>query len=305
MRHRHRPISHHPATTVGCRSMMRSLVRHRIRCSLVIIRRHILASHHHKISQHHNHSNSSQLNPLGMDFQHHQISSHKAIHRAILSHHSRAILSHHSRAIRSPHNKAIHSLRHMPRVRQTVHQELHMAHQLKSIIQALRLMAATILMCLVDLCSPAYNQLVILAVHRHHNNNQMVIPAQLRLLQLLVPLQVLQEELPVTPAGWVSACPLECKMQNFKCHCTHKQKNKNQQHAILLLSKLSNCQNIVFCTHTNYISIEDYSKEAEAAASAYNTPYNQGGPNAPGSSEMPPSYNNLPPSYDDAAKKKQ
>ncbi|XP_033149389.1 WW domain-binding protein 2 isoform X1 [Drosophila busckii] len=47
------------------------------------------------------------------------------------------------------------------------------------------------------------------------------------------------------------------------------------------------------------------SKEAEAAASAYNTPYNQGGPNAPGSSEMPPSYNNLPPSYDDAAKKKQ
>ncbi|BFF97881.1 WW domain-binding protein 2 [Drosophila madeirensis] len=47
------------------------------------------------------------------------------------------------------------------------------------------------------------------------------------------------------------------------------------------------------------------SKEAEAAASAYNTPYNQGGPGPSGSSEMPPSYNNLPPSYDDAARKHQ
>ncbi|KAM8708626.1 hypothetical protein ACLKA7_015577 [Drosophila subpalustris] len=47
------------------------------------------------------------------------------------------------------------------------------------------------------------------------------------------------------------------------------------------------------------------SKEAEAAASAYNTPYNQRGPNAPGPSDMPPSYNNLPPSYDDASKKHQ
>ncbi|XP_030565306.1 WW domain-binding protein 2 isoform X1 [Drosophila novamexicana] len=47
------------------------------------------------------------------------------------------------------------------------------------------------------------------------------------------------------------------------------------------------------------------SKEAEAAASAYNTPYNQRGPGATGSNEMPPSYNNLPPSYDDASKKQQ
>ncbi|KAH8307136.1 hypothetical protein KR044_005685 [Drosophila immigrans] len=47
------------------------------------------------------------------------------------------------------------------------------------------------------------------------------------------------------------------------------------------------------------------SKEAEAAASAYNTPYNQGGPSAPGPNDMPPSYNNLPPSYQDASKKHQ
>ncbi|XP_062127577.1 LOW QUALITY PROTEIN: WW domain-binding protein 2 [Drosophila sulfurigaster albostrigata] len=46
------------------------------------------------------------------------------------------------------------------------------------------------------------------------------------------------------------------------------------------------------------------SKEAEAAASAYNTPYNQG-PSAPGANDLPPSYNNLPPSYDDASKKHQ
>ncbi|XP_017016371.1 WW domain-binding protein 2 isoform X1 [Drosophila kikkawai] len=45
------------------------------------------------------------------------------------------------------------------------------------------------------------------------------------------------------------------------------------------------------------------SKEAEAAASAYNTPYNQGGPSGSGGGDMPPSYNNLPPSYDDASKK--
>ncbi|XP_023167585.2 WW domain-binding protein 2 isoform X2 [Drosophila hydei] len=45
------------------------------------------------------------------------------------------------------------------------------------------------------------------------------------------------------------------------------------------------------------------SKEAEAAASAYNTPYNQGGPRGPGPDDMPPSYNNLPPSYSDASKK--
>ncbi|XP_052845236.1 WW domain-binding protein 2 isoform X2 [Drosophila gunungcola] len=45
------------------------------------------------------------------------------------------------------------------------------------------------------------------------------------------------------------------------------------------------------------------SKEAEAAASAYNTPYNQGGPSGSGNSDLPPSYNNLPPSYDDASKK--
>ncbi|KAH8379391.1 hypothetical protein KR009_004605 [Drosophila setifemur] len=32
------------------------------------------------------------------------------------------------------------------------------------------------------------------------------------------------------------------------------------------------------------------SKEAEAAASAYNTPYNQGGPSGSGSSDLPPSY---------------
>ncbi|XP_032574558.1 WW domain-binding protein 2 isoform X2 [Drosophila sechellia] len=45
------------------------------------------------------------------------------------------------------------------------------------------------------------------------------------------------------------------------------------------------------------------SKEAEAAASAYNTPYNQGGPSGSGNNDLPPSYNNLPPSYDDASKK--
>ncbi|XP_068141918.1 LOW QUALITY PROTEIN: WW domain-binding protein 2 [Drosophila tropicalis] len=42
------------------------------------------------------------------------------------------------------------------------------------------------------------------------------------------------------------------------------------------------------------------SKEAEAAASAYNQ-----GPSAPNSSDLPPSYHNLPPSYDDASKKHQ
>ncbi|XP_032593004.1 WW domain-binding protein 2 isoform X2 [Drosophila grimshawi] len=47
------------------------------------------------------------------------------------------------------------------------------------------------------------------------------------------------------------------------------------------------------------------SKEAEAAASAYNTPYNQRGPSAPGSSDMPPSYNSMPPSYNDASEKQQ
>ncbi|XP_023037564.1 WW domain-binding protein 2 isoform X2 [Drosophila willistoni] len=47
------------------------------------------------------------------------------------------------------------------------------------------------------------------------------------------------------------------------------------------------------------------SKEAEAAASAYNTPYNQGGPSAPNPNDLPPSYHNLPPSYDDASKKHQ
>lgn len=33
------------------------------------------------------------------------------------------------------------------------------------------------------------------------------------------------------------------------------------------------------------------SKEAEAAASAYNTPYNQGGPSGSGNNDLPPSYN--------------
>ncbi|EDV41129.2 uncharacterized protein Dana_GF23578, isoform D [Drosophila ananassae] len=47
------------------------------------------------------------------------------------------------------------------------------------------------------------------------------------------------------------------------------------------------------------------SKEAEAAASAYNTPYNQGGPSGSRNNDLPPSYNNLPPSYDDASKKHQ
>ncbi|KAH8372197.1 hypothetical protein KR093_010565 [Drosophila rubida] len=47
------------------------------------------------------------------------------------------------------------------------------------------------------------------------------------------------------------------------------------------------------------------SKEAEAAASAYNTPYNQGGPGPSAPNDMPPSYNNLPPSYHDASKKHQ
>ncbi|KAH8288036.1 hypothetical protein KR018_004887 [Drosophila ironensis] len=47
------------------------------------------------------------------------------------------------------------------------------------------------------------------------------------------------------------------------------------------------------------------SKEAEAAASAYNTPYNQGGPSGSGNGDLPPSYFNLPPSYDDASKKHQ
>ncbi|EDW29581.1 GL20583 [Drosophila persimilis] len=59
-----------------------------------------------------------------------------------------------------------------------------------------------------------------------------------------------------------------------------------------------NYKNISLVIHTD-------SKEAEAAASAYNTPYNQGGAGPSGASEMPPSYNNLPPSYDDAARKPQ
>lgn len=78
-----------------------------------------------------------------------------------------------------------------------------------------------------------------------------------------------------------------------------------------------------------FLYFELDSKEAEAAASAYNTPYNQGGPQAPGPSDLPPSYNvsrllnielfsafnvhinflitlqNLPPSYNDASKKYQ
>lgn len=33
------------------------------------------------------------------------------------------------------------------------------------------------------------------------------------------------------------------------------------------------------------------SKEAEAAASAYNTPYNQGGPSGSRNNDLPPSYN--------------
>nr|XP_016943885.1 WW domain-binding protein 2 isoform X1 [Drosophila suzukii] len=45
------------------------------------------------------------------------------------------------------------------------------------------------------------------------------------------------------------------------------------------------------------------SKEEEAAASAYNTPYNQGRPSGSGNSDLPPNYFNLPPSYDDASKK--
>lgn len=38
-------------------------------------------------------------------------------------------------------------------------------------------------------------------------------------------------------------------------------------------------------------SILTDSKEAEAAASAYNTPYNQGGPSGSGNNDLPPSYN--------------
>jgi len=43
------------------------------------------------------------------------------------------------------------------------------------------------------------------------------------------------------------------------------------------------------------------SKEAEALASAYNTPYNQRG-NQPRDNDMPPSYEDLPPNYDNARK---
>lgn len=47
----------------------------------------------------------------------------------------------------------------------------------------------------------------------------------------------------------------------------------------------------IYHNYIDFLLLFIDSKEAEAAASAYNTPYNQRGPGATGSNEMPPSYN--------------
>ncbi|XP_034108151.2 uncharacterized protein LOC117570543 isoform X4 [Drosophila albomicans] len=247
MRRHHRRISHHPATTAGCRSMMRLVAQLRIRCTSAIIRRRIRASYHQLIHKHRNrtnnrtsnrinnrssHHSSSQLNPLGMVFQRHQISNHSSHNSPAMEHKAGMV--------------AMLSRHHMrPLVVQLVVHLMAVVYRPKFMEAALLLpMEATIPIYPVVSCSPACSQQAIrdssqMAIQAvcHHSSNQVAIHHSNNLVaihhsnsQQLLALLPMPLAVRHPPTLWDSACHLECKLQKLLYRKTAKPRTSSTQY---------------------------------------------------------------------------